>query len=55
MVRIDHSDLGEYLEFAQSSEAARSLIDKTSDVYYDYAENPSDDDEDIPFVRFHRR
>ena len=35
MIRIDHLDLGEYLEFARKSESARSVIDKGSDAYVD--------------------
>ena len=35
MVRIDHLDLGDYLEFVHESEQARSVIHKTSDAYYD--------------------
>ena len=35
MIRIDHLDLGEYLEFAKDSESADSVIDKGSDAYVD--------------------
>ena len=44
MVRIDHLDLGDFLEYAQESEQARSVIHRTSDAYYDWNELPSDND-----------
>ena len=47
MIRIDHLDLGDYLEFAHESEQARSVIHKTSDAYYVWNELPSDDDDEF--------
>ena len=35
IISIDHLDLGEYLDFAQKSEPAEPVIDKTSDAYVD--------------------
>ena len=48
MVRIDHLDLGEYLEFAKSSEAAESVIDKGSDAYVDAYVDWIQEEEDTP-------